>query len=71
MEPMQKISGVGAGGKEEREELGAVAVAEALIKSSCKATYSWAFQIHEAIIFFFFKSKLRLAFPKTLYLKDT
>lgn len=51
MEPMQKISGVGAGGKEEREELGAVAVAEALIKSSCKATYSWAFQIHEAIIF--------------------
>lgn len=53
------------------EELGVVAVSEPLIKSSCKVTYSWAFQIHEAIIFFFFLSKLGLAFPKTLYLKDS
>lgn len=64
MEPMQKISGVGTGGKEEREELGAEAVAEALIKSSCKATHSWAFQIHEAIIFFSLKVNLGWLFLK-------
>ena len=40
--------------QKKRERNSVVAASEPPIKPSCRVSSSWAFQIHEAIIFFFF-----------------